>query len=74
MTYIKNITEIKDLKLNDDCKTLYIRLGVILEDPTSHKIINGDIVLPRHSLSGDNIPSFLSTSDDASYQIIINES
>lgn len=71
--HIKNITEIKDLRLNDDNKTLYIRLGVMLEDPTSHEIMNGDIVLPRHSLSGDNIPSFLNSPDNIPYEIIINE-
>lgn len=74
MFYINEITEIKDLKLNDDGDTLYIRLGAILEEATSHEIINGDIVLPRHSLSGNNIRSFLNNQDDAPYKIIINES
>ena len=74
MFYINKITEIKDLRYNDDGETLYISLGVILEESTSHEIVNGYIVLPKFSPSGDNIPSFLNNPNDKPYKIIINES
>lgn len=73
MYYINKITKINDLKYNDDGKTLFVSLDVILEESTSHEIVNGYMVLPRFLPSRDNIPSFLSNPEDKPYEIVINE-
>lgn len=73
MTYINNITEIKDLRFNDDGKTMHMCLVANMGDYTSNETFDGIMILPKFQIDSNGIISLLTSPDGTLFEIRINK-